>query len=350
MRSASFSFTPKVASLKYLGMSALRSPGDAYTRSPYIFSSSEECFGRGASGQFVFGGAQAAKNCARSVAFASPFAPGGRMFQKPPPSLVPYGWTGVSEGRPGRPGSCGSPGTCAAAGVARAMAAAIPAIATQTLLPMAGQSTRLIRAPRRLCASTGRCPVRSDGFLGEHGYRVRGDRLDLLGGALELLVGEHGRALEREVAIELEPRAAAVVLGPDLHGHRPRDPVRAQHHHVQRVAALPGEPLLRVVGGPHVVGRQRVDGSRIRDQVARRDLRPGANPDPLRLRDPAVLEERLGGRLVLGPDALLEGARELGNVRGANEVVPLVVERGVEEEPVVLDLEVLVLLTDPAFA
>ena len=28
---------------------------------------------------------------------------------------------------------------------------------------------------------------------------------DLLGSALELLVGEHGRALEREIAVQLEP-------------------------------------------------------------------------------------------------------------------------------------------------
>jgi hypothetical protein len=89
MRSAPSCFTPKVASLKYLGMSARDSPGDAYTRSPYIFSSSEECLGRGAPGQFVLGGGQAAKNAARSAALASPFAPGGRMFQNPPPSFVP---------------------------------------------------------------------------------------------------------------------------------------------------------------------------------------------------------------------------------------------------------------------
>jgi hypothetical protein len=71
----------------------------------------EECFGRGASGQFVFGGAQAARNAAMSAAFAWPFWPGGRMFQKPPPSFVPKGWTGVSEGSGGPPGSWGSPGS-----------------------------------------------------------------------------------------------------------------------------------------------------------------------------------------------------------------------------------------------
>jgi hypothetical protein len=84
-----------------------------------------------------------------SAALAWPFAPGGRMFQKPPPSLVPYGWTGVSEGRPGRPGSCGSPGSWAAAGVAMTKAAVIPAIAAQILLPMAWQSTPLFKRVRR---------------------------------------------------------------------------------------------------------------------------------------------------------------------------------------------------------
>jgi hypothetical protein len=35
------------------------------------------------------GGGQAAKNAARSPVLARPFAPGGRMFLKPPPSFVP---------------------------------------------------------------------------------------------------------------------------------------------------------------------------------------------------------------------------------------------------------------------
>ena len=53
--------------------------------------------------------------------------------------------------------------------------------------------------------------------LGEHGDGVRGDRLDLLRGALELVVGEHGRSLEGQVAMEIDPGPAAVVLGPHLH-------------------------------------------------------------------------------------------------------------------------------------
>ena len=38
----------------------------------------------------------------------------------------------------------------------------------------------------------------------------------------------------------------------DLDGHRPRDPVRAQQQHVQRVVALPRQPLLGVVRRPDV--------------------------------------------------------------------------------------------------
>jgi hypothetical protein len=49
----------------------------------------EECFGRGASGQFVFGGGQAAKNAAMCATEAWPFCPGARMFQKPPPPFMP---------------------------------------------------------------------------------------------------------------------------------------------------------------------------------------------------------------------------------------------------------------------
>ena len=46
------------------------------------------------------------------------------------------------------------------------------------------------------------------------------------------------------------------------------------------------------------------------------------------------------------PDALLERAAQLGLMRGAHDVVALVLERGIEEEAVVLELEVLVVLTD----
>ena len=80
------------------------------------------------------------------------------------------------------------------------------------------------------------------------------------------------------------------------------------------------------------------------------DLGPGADPDPVGLRDAAVLEQRPRRRLLVGPDALLERAAQLGVVRLADEVVALVVEGRVEEELLVLELEVLVLLADPALA
>ena len=75
-----------------------------------------------------------------------------------------------------------------------------------------------------------------------------------------------------------------------------------------------------------------------------------ADPHPVGLRDAAVLEQRPRGRLLVGPDALLEGAAELRVVRLADQIVPLMVERRVEEELVVLDLEMLVLLADAALA
>ena len=80
------------------------------------------------------------------------------------------------------------------------------------------------------------------------------------------------------------------------------------------------------------------------------DLGPGADPDPVGLRDAAVLEQRARRRLLVGPDALLERAAQLGVVGGTNEVVALVVEGRVEEEPLVLELEVLVLLANSALA
>ena len=58
----------------------------------------------------------------------------------------------------------------------------------------------------------------------------------------------------------------------------------------------------------------------------------------------------VGRRLLVGPDTLLERAAQLGVVGLAHQVVLLVVEGGVEEEALVLELEVLVLLADPALA
>ena len=80
------------------------------------------------------------------------------------------------------------------------------------------------------------------------------------------------------------------------------------------------------------------------------DLGPGADADPVGLGDAAVLQQCARRRLLVGPDTLLERAAQLGVMRLADEVVALVVEGRVEEEALVLELEVLVLLADPALA
>jgi hypothetical protein len=97
-----------------------------------------------------------------------------------------------------------------------------------------------------------------------------------------------------------------------------------------------------------VVRRQPVHHLRVVGLEVLGDLGPGADADAVGLRDPAVLEKRARGRLLVGPDALLEGAPQLRVVRVADEVVALMVEGGIEEELLVLELEVLVLLPDPA--
>src|SRR3954452_13450342 len=73
-----------------------------------------------------------------------------------------------------------------------------------------------------------------------------GDRLgfaadvaDLGGGAVELLVRHHGRPLEGKLAVDLDPRAAAVVLVADAHRDRSRDPVHPQEQNVYRMTSLP---------------------------------------------------------------------------------------------------------------
>ena len=55
-------------------------------------------------------------------------------------------------------------------------------------------------------------------------------------------------------------------------------------------------------------------------------------------------------RLAVCPDALLERAAQLGAVGLAYEVRALVVEGRVEEEPLVLDFEVLLRLANPALS
>src|SRR5687767_2938895 len=116
------------------------------------------------------------------------------------------------------------------------------------------------------------------------------------------------------------------------------------------MARLPPQALAHVLLVPHVVRRQRVDAARVGYQVARGDLCPRPNPYAVRLRDAAVTREAPRRGLAVGPDALLERARQLRLVRLLDEVVALVVEGGIEEEPIVLDLEVAVLLADTSLA
>ena len=118
---------------------------------------------------------------------------------------------------------------------------------------------------------------------------------------------------------------------------------------MKRVAALPAESLHRVVGRPDVKGRKRIDDARVVGRPVVGHLGPGADPDAVGLRDAAVLQERPGRGLVIGPDALLERAAKLGVVGLADEVVPLMVEGGVEEELVVLQLESLFSSRIPPF-
>ena len=79
-------------------------------------------------------------------------------------------------------------------------------------------------------------------------------------------------------------------------------------------------------------------------------LGPGADPHAVGLRDAAVADQRVRRRLAVGPHALLEGAPQLGAMGLADEVSALVVKGRIQEEPVVLESEVLVGLADTAFA
>ena len=67
--------------------------------------------------------------------------------------------------------------------------------------------SRRAEAAREALAWDG--PPRAGARRGRLAGGFGGDRLDLLGGALELGVGEHGGALEGQFALELEPGARA---------------------------------------------------------------------------------------------------------------------------------------------
>src|SRR4051794_4927917 len=233
-----------------------------------------------------------------------------------------------------------TPPTCACSPAARARSAVASAPTTSPPPPMPTDSTDVAAAKKGWCGALG---------VGGGAAPV-GDAGDLLRGALELLVGEHGGALEGEVARDLEERAAAAVVVADLDGHGTGDPVRAQEQHMKRVVALPRQPLLGIVRRPYVEGRELLHRTAVRDGPGARDLGPRTDADAIGLVDAAVLGERMRRRLALGPHALLEGAAQLGLVGLAHQVTALVVERRVEEEAIVLDLEVLVGLADTALA
>src|SRR5918995_3103249 len=110
------------------------------------------------------------------------------MSRKPPPS---FAWYGAGGG-------------CACAGAA---ATASRTITIRTRI----RSKLRIRTPerQRLCVR--------ERAVGVH------DRGDLLRRPLELLVGQHGRPLEWEVARDLQPGAAAAVVVAHADRHRPRD-------------------------------------------------------------------------------------------------------------------------------
>ena len=114
--------------------------------------------------------------------------------------------------------------------------------------------------------------------------------------------------------------------------------------------ALPRQALLGVVGGPDVERRQRIDGAPVGDRVVRGDLGPGADADPVGLHELVAAVQRVRRGLAVAPHALLERARELGPVGLAHQVGALMVERRVQEETLVIELEVLLGFADAALA
>ena len=116
------------------------------------------------------------------------------------------------------------------------------------------------------------------------------------------------------------------------------------------MTTLPRQALLGVVGRPHVERRQRVDGAPVGDREVRGDLGPGPDPHSIRLEDVALAMQRVQRRLAIAPHALLQRPGQLRLVGLANEIGALMVERGVEEEPLVVELEVLLGLANATLA
>ena len=119
---------------------------------------------------------------------------------------------------------------------------------------------------------------------------------------------------------------------------------------MQRVAALPRQALLGVVGRPHVERRQRIDSPPVGDGEVRGHFGPGPDAHPVGLHDVLPAVQCLGVGLAVGPDTLLERPGELGSVGFADEIGPLVIERRVQEEAFVIELEVLLGFTNAALA
>ena len=119
-----------------------------------------------------------------------------------------------------------------------------------------------------------------------------------------------------------------MVLVADPHRDRARNAMDPQQQDVERVTTLPGEPLLGVIRSPDVVRREVVEGAAIFDRDVIGHLRPGAQPHSVGLGDAAILDQSFRRRLLVGPDALLEGTTQLGVMRFPDEVVPLMVEVG----------------------
>src|SRR4051812_30319454 len=173
-----------------------------------------------------------------------------------------------------------------------------------------GATTKRRRPPPSLAAAPW-SPQAAAWWLDQRGDTRIADRGDLLGSAVELGVRQHRGALEGQVAGDLQPRPTATELVLDPHGDRPRNAVGAQEDDVQRVATLPRQALLGVVGRPPVIGGQLTDGSWVGDRPAGSHLGPCADAHAVGLADPAVTRQRVERRLTIRPYALFEGATEL---------------------------------------
>src|SRR6185312_14721784 len=94
-----------------------------------------------------------------------------------------------------------------------------------------------------------------------------------------------------------------------------------------------------VVRRPHVEGGESVDAAGVDDREVVGDLRPGPDPNAVRLRHRGARDEAVHRRLAVAPHALLERAAQLGLVGLAHQIARLVVESRIQEEPLVREAE-----------